>query len=242
MELKRRLSDGEATLGETIVSRVQTSGRGRGDNQWHSPPGGLYFSILLKTRAHRPPTDLGFLGGVALAQCVHHFGNPVGEMALKWPNDLLIAGHKVAGILAELEGKDQILLGIGLNLTTPTKTLSEIPAKFPARSLSQFLSTPIALDDFALTLQRKLHILFSEYEIKGFEPIRQAWLQHCPWVGRRLQIATGASHRNETSGEGAASTWWGTMVGIDDEGALVLRDEANREQVLISAEILCCLP
>ena len=118
----KRLAAAGCAHGTVIWADEQTAGRGRFDRPWHSPPGNLLFSVVL-----RPPVpasraaELGFVAAVATADCVAGLlpaGDPVG---LKWPNDVQVDGAKIAGILPEarsLEGKlDWAVLGVGLNLS-----------------------------------------------------------------------------------------------------------------------------
>jgi len=120
-KLGRRLARDDAPEGTVILADEQTHGRGRGDHTWLSPPGlGLYLSVLL-----RPPRRLlqyalfGLLGGIAATRAIRSVTDL--DPRLKWPNDVLIRGRKVGGILAEAypgprEGDAAVVLGIGINV------------------------------------------------------------------------------------------------------------------------------
>ncbi|MFX1607113.1 MAG: biotin--[acetyl-CoA-carboxylase] ligase, partial [Promethearchaeota archaeon] len=120
-EAKEFFLQGE-TEGLIIVARAQTAGRGRKDRTWLSPKGGLYFSIILKPRLGPENAPLlGLLSACAVARSLMELG--VGNVGLKWPNDVLIGQSKIAGILSEAVSNDDetmgIIIGIGVNQNCP---------------------------------------------------------------------------------------------------------------------------
>ncbi len=207
----------------------QDAGRGRGNNSWTSPDGGLYFSILLEKAKNRPATDLAFLGGVAIADALSELKPYSGELTLKWPNDVLIGGKKVAGLLAELEGGSHVILGVGVNVSTAASDLRAVSAKFPPGVVNSFAGVKTTPEKLAKSLVARLAHLYDWYGEDGFEAIRERWLGHCPWVGRQIQVSTEPG-----------KFFWSTFTGIDGDGALVLTDAEGKSQTLLSAEILCC--
>lgn len=216
--------------GFAVAALRQTAGRGRGDNRWHSPPGGLYYSIHLNALAHRPPTELVFVAGIALAETVLHFGAKPEDIALKWPNDLLLQQKKVSGILAELEGTRSVILGIGVNVAVETGEWTHVKGKFPPASLHEF-GLKTAPEAFGKWLHTRVLANFGRYQSQGFSEIRRLWQLHCGWIGRAIEVAAGADK----------PTLRGTFLGIDSDGSLMLRDEAGKAHTLSSAEVLCCL-
>ncbi len=223
------------------MAAEQTAGRGRGDNQWHSPPGGLYFSVLLNSLPQRRPTDLVFLAGVALTQTAIEFGVPPSHLMLKWPNDLLVNLHKVAGILAELEGLNSVILGIGVNLSTPKSQWNGLKAKFPPASFSDF-GVEAGVEPFGRELHRKVMALYGLYQAKGFEEVRKLWLNACGAVGKTIEAALSEPDQLLTGTfMGKHQVVTGTFMGIDPVGSLMLRDHSGCDHTLISAEILCYL-
>jgi len=116
MDAARACARGGAPDGTVVVARRQTQGRGRHGRDWFSPEGNLYASILL--RPGRPParlSELGFIVALAAADAVDSL-LPDGHAKLKWPNDVLIDGQKIAGILVEIVEDDAAVIGIGLNI------------------------------------------------------------------------------------------------------------------------------
>jgi BirA family biotin operon repressor/biotin-[acetyl-CoA-carboxylase] ligase len=119
------LANEGAPEGTIVVAREQGAGRGRRGHSWTSPPGGLYVSLVLRPEEamlRRLPATL--LGGLAVAQALEGFDV---QAELKWPNDVLVDGRKVAGILGEMSrGEDsgyRLVLGVGINVTTPASAL-----------------------------------------------------------------------------------------------------------------------
>lgn len=114
-----------APHGLVVVAEEQTAGRGRLDRQWSSPPrAGLTFSVLL--RPELPPAEHGWvslLTALAVARAVR--GQAGVDAVLKWPNDVLVGGRKLCGILAEVPAPGAVVVGIGLNVSTRAEELPD---------------------------------------------------------------------------------------------------------------------
>src|SRR5580692_8919024 len=125
--------------GTCVIAETQTAGRGRGDRAWVSAKGGLYLSVILCPRVIARPTDLSLLAGVAVTQAVRDSLPKHKEVTVKWPNDCLVEGKKVAGVLAEsVENapKPAFVIGIGLNVNLAQAVFGKIePSAFPPTSL-----------------------------------------------------------------------------------------------------------
>jgi BirA family biotin operon repressor/biotin-[acetyl-CoA-carboxylase] ligase len=161
--------------GFVLVAEEQSSGRGRLDRVWHSPPrAGLQFSAVLSTT---PSSWVPLLAGVAVARAIREVCGlaPV----LKWPNDVLLGDRKVAGILAEVAAapgaSPHVVLGVGLNVTT---TREELPADRPATSL--------ALESAQVT--DRLTILRAILRELGGDISPVDYLGLCSTVGREVTI------------------------------------------------------
>jgi len=114
----RRLAMGEAAPFTVVVAEEQTDGRGRGAKRWHSPARcGLWFSLLVRTARGGNLSLVPLLTGVALARAVEWL-RPTPPPGIKWPNDLLVDGRKVAGVLCEGAG-EMVVVGVGVNLRPP---------------------------------------------------------------------------------------------------------------------------
>jgi BirA family biotin operon repressor/biotin-[acetyl-CoA-carboxylase] ligase len=212
-----RLAEAGEPEGLALMARQQTAGRGRGGRAWTSPPGNLYVSILLRPRgAARESAQWSLLAGVVLAEAAAEIDPEPAALRLKWPNDLLRHGAKVAGILtnAALDragpgGPETplawVVLGIGVNLATapamsdrPTATLGrgEAPEAFATRLLAR-------LDHW-----RRVQAA------QGFGPVRAAWEAHGPDRDAPLTVRNGPGD--------AAATLVGRYKGLAVDGSLLL--------------------
>jgi BirA family biotin operon repressor/biotin-[acetyl-CoA-carboxylase] ligase len=192
-EAKRRAAAGAAE-GALILARRQTAGRGRSGRTWTSPEGNLYVSLLL--RPARPPGEaaqLSFVAALALAEAV---AVPV---ALKWPNDVLARGRKLAGIL--LEGSDGwLVIGCGLNIASAPEGATCLRAEGSTASPDQ------ALEAFGAAFLAWR----ARWLADGFAPIRTAWLARAAGLGAPAVARLGHE------------TLHGTFADLDSDGALVL--------------------
>ncbi len=128
----RRLAQAGAAHGTVVAARQQTAGRGRVGRSWVSPPGNLYLSVLLRLDLPLARlAELSFVAALAVADMVDSFLPPDFRAALKWPNDVLVEGAKISGILIE-QGETATIVGIGVNVGhCPTGT------PYPVTSLVQ---------------------------------------------------------------------------------------------------------
>ena len=128
MDVAKELAKRGAGKGTIVIAEIQTQGRGRLRRRWFSPEGGIYFTLILKPRIspiHAPRITL--MSSVAVAKAIRKLFGLKAE--LKWPNDVLIEGRKVCGILAEMDAEmdviNFVLLGIGINANTPIPRFGE---------------------------------------------------------------------------------------------------------------------
>ncbi len=217
-----------AVEGTVIVSDCQTAGRGRLGRSWASPPGvNLYTSVLL-----RPPilpqesTQLTFLSAVATARALEEFCSV--ESRVKWPNDILLGGKKVAGLLnemsAETEGVHFVVLGIGVNLNMME---ADFPAdlRHPATSILLETGGRVSRSGFARCLYRHLDDLYQLFLEKGFPPILRAWEAFSDLSGRRVSV--------DLQGE----TFQGAVIGLDSDGALLLHREGRGTARILAGDV-----
>jgi BirA family biotin operon repressor/biotin-[acetyl-CoA-carboxylase] ligase len=210
----RRLATEGAPHGTVVHADEQTAGRGRLSHNWFSPPGNLYVSILLRTaQPAARAAELSFLAALAVADTVEALLPRQVRAMLKWPNDVLINGAKIAGIL--LEQIDQAtIMGIGLNVL-------EAPSNAAYKTTTIVANGGIASVDGArdILLDRLGHHL-SAWQADGFGPIRAQWLNR--------SYPLGAMIRASSAGEPVA----GNFAGLDLDGALLLDTPHGRQRIV----------
>lgn len=231
----RELAVEGAPVGTAVLAERQTAGRGRGDHRWHSPSGGVYLSVLLEPARGRPLTDLVFLGGVAMARTVRECLPPSIPVSVKWPNDCLVSGKKVGGVLGEAVGEARPglgVLGLGLNVTTPRAELEPFRENaFSATALTVEAGGPFDVAVLGERLAEATWELARRYAADGFLAIQRLWERHCLFLGKRIRFAADGD---------AAGPMLGTCLGIDDDGALVVSTPEGERRRFHSGELLQC--
>jgi len=221
------LGQSGAVDGTVVIADLQLQGRGRLRRPWQSPPGtNLYTSILL-----RPPIEpavapqLTLLAGVAVADLLAAYCP--GAVRLKWPNDVQIDGKKVCGILTEMRtsghGIDYVAVGIGININIRKSEFDEAFRDL-ATSLREETGRDLSRLDLAVGLYEHFGESYERYLAEGFGPLKKRWLEYACMVGEQIQVI----FRDELQA--------GEVVGLDDSGALLLRDAAGRENRIIAGD------
>lgn len=175
--LKRLVTNGERDE-VALLAGVQTEGRGRLGRRWESPPGNLYLSVLLRPGRIRAPGHWSILAAVVLAEAVAKHVEKPETVRLKWPNDLVVDGAKVAGILLEA-GDDNgpwLLMGFGVNLVSAPAGLDRPTSAIGA----------VAPEALAQDVLEQVEIWRGQYAADGFEPVRTAWLERGPALDERV--------------------------------------------------------
>jgi BirA family biotin operon repressor/biotin-[acetyl-CoA-carboxylase] ligase len=223
-ELRRRAREGAAAWSVVIAER-QTAGRGRAAHAWASPPGNLYLSVLL--RPALSPVRLTLVplaSGLAVADALAGLG---AEVRLKWPNDVLARGRKLAGLLCEAStdaGASAVVVGIGVNVAAdPARTEPQLAAS--ATWLGRELGAPPALDAVAAALLAELPARIEQLEAGADAALLDAWRERSvPWWGQPVEVRSGGE------------TLRGRPLGLEPTGALVIRTEDGRRVSLFSGE------
>ncbi|MBC2836790.1 biotin--[acetyl-CoA-carboxylase] ligase [Paragemmobacter straminiformis] len=204
-----------------ILAGEQTAGRGRRARPWASPRGNFYATLLMQPREGAEVVALrSFAAALALRDAFVAVSDMPDAFRLKWPNDVLLNGGKVAGILLESAGAGQgvghLAIGIGVNLIgAPDVAAVEAGAVPPVSLLSEtgLRVTPEAFLDV-------LAPAFADWEARliaeGFAPLRSAWLAHAARLGEVIRARTGREERV------------GVFETIDATGALVMRQGDER--------------
>jgi BirA family biotin operon repressor/biotin-[acetyl-CoA-carboxylase] ligase len=192
-----------------VVAARQTAGRGRRGRSWLSPPGNLYLSVLLRPGfSDRLVALLPLLGGLAVQEALASAGV---DARVKWPNDLLVRGRKLAGLLAEVgsdgPGGSYVVLGCGVNVAEPPGSLGEAVTSV----LEQTSQAPDLLE-LAGRILARLRVWYDSLARDGGSAILDEWYRKSvPWWGEEVEVRS------------AGSTLRGTAVGLDERGGLRLR-------------------
>ena len=213
----RRVAAGELSPPAVVTTALQTAGRGTRGRMWHSVPGSLAATFVMPIRWDRPIHHVPLLAGLAVRKGLSSFA-PGEEMKIKWPNDILLAGRKVAGLLCERKhGVD--LVGIGVN--TSTGDLAPVTAQ-----LDTVAGALLEVDRWTVlqALAREVHMaLLSGSAVPWSQAIRQ-WAMHDALSGKVVVVQTPA-------GEIA-----GRIEGLDEEGRLLLA-EGSRVHAIASGTV-----
>jgi BirA family biotin operon repressor/biotin-[acetyl-CoA-carboxylase] ligase len=205
-----------APEGTLVLADRQTAGRGRLQRSWQSPPGcNLYLSIIFRPAI--PPHDasqITLLAGLAVAEAISAVCPE--RVGIKWPNDLLIGGRKVCGILAEArmakEVIDSVIVGVGLNVNM--KKLDFDPAhRETATSLREETGWDHSREDLLSLLCERFERWYEIFIRDGFAPVNEGWLARAEMAGKRIRVL----FRDEVRE--------GVFAGIDRDGALLIADE-----------------
>jgi BirA family biotin operon repressor/biotin-[acetyl-CoA-carboxylase] ligase len=199
-----------------ILALEQTAARGRRGRGWATPRGNFAATLILRrTGSPADAARRSFVSSLALREAFVAVTDEAASFALKWPNDVLLNGGKVAGILLETVG-DHLVIGIGVNLChAPRPDQVEQGAVTPVSVLEQ-TGINVAPEAFLEVLAAAYARLETQYLTYGFAPIRTAWLSYAARIGERV---TARTIRSETVG---------IFEDVDAEGNLVLGTPAGR--------------
>jgi BirA family biotin operon repressor/biotin-[acetyl-CoA-carboxylase] ligase len=223
-EAKRQAAQG-APAGLLVWARAQTAGRGRRGRSFVSPPGNLYMSMLLRPdRAAAQAAQLGFAAALAVGEAALPLLPSAARLSYKWPNDVLIEGRKVSGILLESQAAaggqlDWLVLGIGVNLVSYPENVES-----PAISLAAAGARDVTPEAMLETVAARFHFWCERWRDEGFAPLRAAWLARARGLGDDIRVRLQGS---ETSGR---------FAGLDEEGALLL-DEGRGQRRITAGDV-----
>lgn len=215
--------------GTVVVAEEQTGGRGRLGRTWHSPAGvGIWLSAILRPDIN--PLDapkITLTTAVALARTLAAY--PGVTPGIKWPNDILVDGRKIAGILtemnAEMDRVNYIVLGIGVNINTvPT----ELPDELRNTATSFYIATGRRWDrlEFLAKMLQNLEMLYFMFIQGGFSEIIKEWKELSVTLGQTVRVVSPKGDTME-----------GLALDLDNDGALILKTAAGRKRIM-AGEIL----
>lgn len=216
----KALQDGCAE-GTVIQAYEQPQGRGRFGNVWLGAVGNVYMSIVLRPDKADHIGDYAFVMAVAAAKAFADKMPPDQKLQLKWPNDVLVNGRKLAGILLEAHWAnprqcDGLVAGVGLNVDAPPEGRA---------GLNELLAQRMTVDAARDAYLSALSDVLAQYRRDGFTAIRNIWLQYAWGIGQPITVRLAGDSRQ------------GIFSGLSDDGALLLQT-ADGVQHITSGEII----
>ncbi|MEN6318801.1 MAG: biotin--[acetyl-CoA-carboxylase] ligase [Syntrophaceae bacterium] len=217
-----------APEGTVVVAEKQTQGRGRRGRRWFSPPGdGIYTSIILRPLlSPNEAPKLTLLASVAVAEAILSMTSL--NVNIKWPNDILVNGRKIAGILTEISTEmdkiDYVVIGVGLNVNTPWESF---PPDIRGRATSILTETGRPFPRIVLlrAYLEWLEIYYETLNSKGFQPVMNRWKNLADIIGRRISV------------EMIDRVSTGEVLDVDKDGFLLLRDTEGAIERIISGDV-----
>lgn len=218
-EALRLIASGVASEGTVVIANSQSAGRGRRNSNWESPVGGLYMTLVTEASNLRVAGQLAYVASLAVRDAVSVYAGTTSTISCKWPNDLLLNGKKVCGILIEALD-DYYAVGVGINLALVPNAVED---------------KAISLADIDLLVEPSvmLNCVVSSFGYwnkiwhkVGFSVVRAAWLNAAYGINQPIT----ARFPDGTEEQGR-------FQGIDEEGALVLERVDGSDQKINAAEI-----
>ncbi|MGQ9641017.1 MAG: biotin--[acetyl-CoA-carboxylase] ligase [Candidatus Bathycorpusculaceae bacterium] len=210
----KKLAELGAPEGTVAIAETQKAGRGRLGRQWFSPSGGLWFSIILKPYLKpSETTKLVFVASLAVAEALNELYGIKAET--KWPNDVLVDGRKICGILAEMSTVGErvkfVVLGVGINVNFDVE--KDLPKALleNTTSLKAVLKRKVELEELFKKLLEKLDEAYEQFLREGFYPILERWKCYARFIGHIVEV--------KSEGEKLS----GLALDVNGEGALVLK-------------------
>jgi BirA family biotin operon repressor/biotin-[acetyl-CoA-carboxylase] ligase len=217
-----------APEGTIVVAEEQLQGKGRRGRAWYSPAGeGIYISVILRPRVqpYEAP-QLVLMTAVAAAETL--LAHAAVAATIKWPNDILVGGKKIAGILTEMsldmDRIDYVIIGLGLNVNTPAEGLPPEIAGI-ATSLRAETGRIFPRAELLRSYLENLERYYALFQARNFEPIRQRWLELSRIIGKQVKIA------------GIEQTYEGEVVEIDPNGFLILKSPDGTIQRILAGDV-----
>jgi BirA family biotin operon repressor/biotin-[acetyl-CoA-carboxylase] ligase len=219
MNLAAQAYEAQGAQKTVFLAQTQTQGRGRQERPWVSPQGNFYGSFLIPIQATLDQIPLySFAMGLALWEVVQSYGVHAG---LKWPNDLLVRGHKLGGLLLERIGEDGLILGVGVNLAVAPSLSSPLYKATCLADHVRDVPTPLAFLE-------KLIPLFDRWctELHTGQSFINTWKERCAHMNQQIEIQTPQGPRT------------GICIDLTPQGALILQDpQTGQHQVIYAGDV-----
>jgi BirA family biotin operon repressor/biotin-[acetyl-CoA-carboxylase] ligase len=225
----RILAAGGAPEGTIVIAEKQTRGRGRKGRSWFSPEsGGIYVSLIL--RPHMTPSEasvITLMTGVAAAETLLSL-IPLLDVRIKWPNDILVNGKKIAGILTEISTEldkiEYVVVGFGMNVNIRFEDLSD-EIRGTATSILLETGERYLRTIFLRTFLEHFETRYETVQTEGFDSLRERWKELSNIIGRRVEV------------EMIGKSCTGKVVEIDRDGVLILEEDDGAHRRIVSGDV-----
>ena len=221
------LANHSADDGTVLISEIQTKARGRSGKKWESPEGGIWMSLILRPQV--PPARIGLITlatGVAIAKSIRSLGL---DAKIKWPNDVLIHGDKISGVLTEVNATfneiDWVVVGIGIDSNINLEDFSE-DVRAGTTTLTEELPAEIDENELIAIFLNEFEKVYKLYKDGEIEAILKDWRDLSDTIGRYVNIT-------QTGGK----ITQGYVVGINNEGSLIIERQDGALEKIISGEL-----
>ena len=223
----RLLASRGAPEGTLVVAEAQTQGRGRRGRTWFSPPSrSLYISVILRpSMAPAQAPRITLMTAVAVARTLRKSGL---DARIKWPNDILVGGKKIAGILTEvsmeMDRVDWVIVGLGLNVNTPADQMPPDIREI-ATSVRSVAGRTFSRTGLLCAFLENFEAVYEQLKSEGFGPIMAQWRSMSDIIGQRVYVdVMGTRHM-------------GTVAAVDNDGVLILKDDEGRTRRIFSGDV-----
>lgn len=225
-----RLAREGAPAGTLVWAKSQLGGKGRRGREWISPGGNLYMSLILRPNILLTQApQLSFVAAVAVFNALCFTLPQTAKIHMKWPNDILVEGKKIAGILLESSAQGDMLewlvVGIGVNVASSPGKVS-----FPSTSLHESGATHASVEGVLKHFTDSFKRVMEEWSGEGFAPVRKRWLEFAWCLGEKIEVKT------------EQELLQGRFADLDESGALVLETGKGEKRVLTAADVIMGFP
>ena len=221
------LANHDAKEGTVLISEIQTNARGRLGKKWEAPEGGIWMSLILRPQV--PPARIGLITlatGVAIAKSIRSLGV---DAKIKWPNDVLIHGKKISGVLTEVNATfneiDWIVVGIGIDSNLKLEDFSE-DIRIGTTTLTEELPAKVDENELIAIFLNEFEKVYELYKDGEIETILKDWRDLADTIGKYVNIT-------QTGGK----ITQGYVVGINNEGSLIIERQDGTLEKIISGEL-----
>ena len=227
-EWAKELASLGASEGTVAIAETQTHGHGRLRREWLSPKGGLWFSIVLKSKlAAGEAVKLVFVAGLAVAEVLSELYRLRAET--KWPNDVLVNRRKVCGTLAEMKAVGEkinyVIVGVGVNANFDAKKVFPEELKVKASSLENELGRRVKLEELFRALLEKMENLYELFLGEGFSPVLEKWKSYASFLGCHVEVT------------GVGEKWVGLALDVGSDGSLVMKLEDGTVKHVFAGDV-----